>query len=181
MSSTPLRVVSIPIIGATLATLGRRLPCISRVTQLALCQVIESLLLAPEHLQLVLALIRVGLTVPDRRGIMILVGRLTTEPSTQKAHLVSLSRSANREAPYGSPMLRRLRWLRVDVRQWRRLGGSYDRGVCQCGEPRTSGVEARMFREQERQASSMPLDAWETPPSPSSSDGAGRPRGRWIT
>src|SRR2546427_2378455 len=50
------RVPRVLVVGAAIATLGRRLPSVVGVTELALGQLVESILLGAQHLELVLAL-----------------------------------------------------------------------------------------------------------------------------
>jgi hypothetical protein len=74
-----LRVGSVSIIRSPLATLPRRLPGVVRITELTLGQVIQALLFAPEHVELVLALFGIDRGGVDLRGLISLGRRTATE------------------------------------------------------------------------------------------------------
>ena len=73
------------VVGSTRTTLRGRLPRVLRVAELALCQVVEAILLAPKDVELVFALLRLEIGSTGRR--LVAVGRPgSTQQSTEKAH-----------------------------------------------------------------------------------------------
>jgi hypothetical protein len=64
-----LRIGIVPIVGTALAALGRRLPRVPGVAELTLGQLVESFLLAAEHVELVLVLLGLDRGRIERRGV----------------------------------------------------------------------------------------------------------------